>query len=135
MTEITTTTAANGMAIHCMSIPGTRALTALVAFDAGARSERPEENGIAHFMEHLVFKGGVSYPTYRDVNETAERMGASINAFTSHDIVAFHATVRAEGAPASKATSAVRARVPGIDMQWIDRPLAPVVVVISVIAP
>jgi predicted Zn-dependent peptidase len=121
MTEITTTTAANGMAIHCMSIPGTRALTALVAFDAGARAERPEENGIAHFMEHLVFKGGVSYPTYRDVNETAERMGASINAFTSHDMVAFHATVRAESAPAAIDLLTDIAGRPAIDQEELDR--------------
>ena len=89
MPEITTIVAANGLPIHRVSVPGTRALTALVAFNAGARSERPQENGIAHFLEHLVFKGGESYPTYRDVNETAERMGASINAYTSHDLVAF----------------------------------------------
>jgi len=54
---------------------------------------------MAHFLEHLVFKGGESYPTYKDVNETAERMGGSLNAFTSHDLVAFHITVRAESAP------------------------------------
>jgi predicted Zn-dependent peptidase len=96
MPQITTTTAPNGLAIHKIAIPGTRALTALVAFDAGARSERADENGIAHFLEHLVFKGGESYPTYRDVNETAERMGAMLNAYTSHDLVAFHITARAE---------------------------------------
>ncbi|TMK65401.1 MAG: insulinase family protein, partial [Actinobacteria bacterium] len=77
---------------------GTRAVTALVAFDAGARTERQEENGMAHFLEHLVFKGGESYPTYRDVNETAERIGAQLNAYTSHDLVAFHITCRAESA-------------------------------------
>jgi predicted Zn-dependent peptidase len=99
MTDITTTTATSGLRINCVSIPGTRALTALVAFDAGARTERPQENGVAHFLEHLVFKGGESHPTYRDVNETAEGMGAAINAYTSHDIVAFHITARAEAAP------------------------------------
>ena len=68
----------------------------LVAFDAGARTERPEENGMAHFLEHLVFKGGEKYDDYRKVNETAERMGAVLNAYTSHDLVAFHITCRAE---------------------------------------
>ncbi len=76
MAEITTSTvASNGLPIHRIALPGTRALTALVAFDAGARTERPEENGMAHFLEHLVFKGGEKYATYKDVNETAERMG------------------------------------------------------------
>jgi predicted Zn-dependent peptidase len=86
----------NGLPIHKIALPGTRALTVLVAFDAGARTERPEENGMAHFLEHLVFKGGELYDDYRKVNETAERMGAVLNAYTSHDIVAFHLTCRAE---------------------------------------
>jgi len=100
MTEISTTTVAtNGLPIYTVSLPGTRALTALVAFDAGARTERTEENGMAHFLEHLVFKGGEKYPTYKDVNETAERLGGVLNAYTSHDVVAFHITVREESAP------------------------------------
>ena len=67
-------------------------MTLLVAFDAGSRTERQEENGMAHFLEHLVFKGGEKYPTYRDVNGAAERNGAVLNAYTSHDLVAFHIT-------------------------------------------
>ena len=51
---------------------------------------------MAHFLEHLVFKGGQKYDDYRKVNETAERMGAVLNAYTSHDLVAFHITCRAE---------------------------------------
>src|SRR5207237_1927300 len=89
----------NGLPTRRLPIPGTRALTVLVAFDAGARNERAEENGMAHFLEHLVFKGGEAYPTYKDVNETAERLGGMLNAYTSHDLVAFHITVRAESAP------------------------------------
>ena len=99
MAQVTSTVVpTNELPVHRIAIPGTRALTALVAFDAGARTERSEENGMAHFLEHLVFKGGESYPTYRDVNETAERMGGVLNAYTSHDLVAFHITVRAESA-------------------------------------
>src|SRR6476646_8433526 len=82
--------------MHRIDLPGTRSLTALVAFDAGARTERAEENGMAHFLEHLVFKGGAKFDDYRKVNETAERMGGILNAYTSHDLVAFHITVRAE---------------------------------------
>src|SRR5437870_5316850 len=97
----TTTIPSNDLTVHQLALPGTRALTALVAFDAGARNERPEENGMAHFLEHLVFKGGEKYPTYKHVNETAERLGGVLNAYTSHDVVAFHITVRAESAPAA----------------------------------
>jgi len=98
VTAVTSTTLANGMPLHRVSIEGTRAVTVLVAFDAGARTERPEENGMAHFLEHLVFKGGEVYDDYRKVNETAERIGAQLNAYTSHDLVAFHITARAERA-------------------------------------
>src|ERR1700709_1525155 len=96
---ITSETLANGLKLHRVALEGTRAVTILVAFDAGARTERPDENGMAHFLEHLVFKGGEKFYHYKKVNETAERMGGSLNAYTSHDLVAFHITVRAEAAP------------------------------------
>src|SRR5205807_8485197 len=94
--SITQTALENGMPLYRIAMPGTRSVTVLVALDAGARSERPEENGMAHFLEHLVFKGGEKYPTYRDVNQAAEGIGAVLNAYTSHDLVAFHITARAE---------------------------------------
>lgn len=96
MPQITSSTLANGLPPHRITLPGTRATTILVAFNAGARTERPEENGMAHFLEHPVFKGEEKFDDYKKVNETAERMGGSLNAFTSHDLVAFHITVRAE---------------------------------------
>jgi len=71
MAKITTSILRNGMPLHRIAMDGTRAVTLMVAFDAGARTERPEENGMAHFLEHLVFKGGEKYPNYRDVNEAA----------------------------------------------------------------
>jgi predicted Zn-dependent peptidase len=98
MATVTTESLANGLPLHRVGLEGTRAVTVLVAFDAGARTERPEENGMAHFLEHLVFKGGEKFDHYKKVNETAERMGGSLNAYTSHDLVAFHITVRAESA-------------------------------------
>jgi predicted Zn-dependent peptidase len=111
----------NGLPIHLIELPGTRALTVLVAFDAGARNERPEENGMAHFLEHLVFKGGEKYPHYSDVNETAERLGGVLNAYTSQNLVAFHITVRAESAaPAIDLLSDFVGR-PHLDAEELDR--------------
>src|SRR3954453_5309925 len=98
MIEIEQTTLDTGLPVVKLKMPGTRAMTALVAFDAGARTEHADENGMAHFLEHPVFKGGEKFPTYRDVNETAERLGAQLNAYTSHDLVAFHITCRSESA-------------------------------------
>ncbi len=95
MARIESSSLPNGLPLYRVELP-TRSLTALVAFDAGARTERAEENGMAHFLEHLVFKGGEKYDDYRKVNQTAETLGAVLNAYTSHDLVAFHVTCRAE---------------------------------------
>jgi predicted Zn-dependent peptidase len=121
MAEISVKTLKNGLRLHRIAVPGTRAVTILAAFDAGARTERPEENGMAHFLEHLVFKGGEKYPTYRDVNEAAEGIGAVLNAYTSHDLVAFHITARAQsGLDAADLLTDFVAR-PKIDADELDR--------------
>ncbi len=117
----TTTVPTNALPVHSIAIPGTRALTILVAFDAGARTERPEENGMAHFLEHLVFKGGEKYDSYKAVNETAERLGGVLNAYTSHDLVAFHITVRAESAPQAIDLLSDFAGRPRLDADELDR--------------
>ena len=117
----TTTVPGNGLPIHSIAIDGTRALTVLVAFDAGARTEREQENGMAHFLEHLVFKGGEKYGNYRAVNETAERLGGVLNAYTSHDLVAFHITVRAESAPEAIDLLSDFVGRPRLDADELDR--------------
>ena len=109
------------MALYRIPIEGTRAVTILVALDAGARTERPEENGMAHFLEHLVFKGGEKFPTYRDVNQAAEGIGAVLNAYTSHDLVAFHITARAERALEAADLLSDFVGRPRIDAEELDR--------------
>jgi predicted Zn-dependent peptidase len=88
MASVVRTDLGNGLPLFRVGIEGTRAVTIAVAFAAGSRVERPEEHGIAHFLEHLVFKGGQDYPTYREVNAASERLGARTNAFTSTDYTA-----------------------------------------------
>jgi predicted Zn-dependent peptidase len=119
MIEVEQQALETGLPLVKLQMPGTRAVTALVAFDAGARTEHEDENGMAHFLEHLVFKGGEKYASYRDVNETAERLGAQLNAYTSHDLVAFHITARAESLmPAVDLLSdfVARARIDGDEL-------------------
>jgi predicted Zn-dependent peptidase len=121
MAQISHDVLGNGLPLYRVGLPGTRATTILVAFDAGARTERPEENGAAHFLEHLVFKGGQLFDDYRKVNETAERMGASLNAYTSHDLVAFHITCRAERAVEALDLLTDFVGRPRIDAEELDR--------------
>src|ERR1700689_5425122 len=113
--------AANGLRVHRVALAGTRALTILGAFDAGARNESASENGTAPLPEHLVFKGGESYPTYKDVNETAERLGGLLTGYTSHDLVAFHITVRAQSAPQAIDLLSDFVGRPRIDGEELDR--------------
>ena len=88
----------NGLPLVRVELPGTAALMALVAYDAGSRSEDEREHGVAHFLEHMVFKGGERFPTHRDVNGETDRLGGRLNALTSQELVAFHVRVRAERA-------------------------------------
>ena len=76
---------------------------------------------MAHFLEHLVFKGGEKYDDYRKVNETAEHMGAVLNAYTSHDLVAFHITCRAEVAGEAIDLLTDFVGRPKIDAEELDR--------------
>ncbi|MGI8428879.1 MAG: M16 family metallopeptidase [Solirubrobacteraceae bacterium] len=121
MTSIACSMLSSGLPLYRIAIDGARSTTILVAFDAGARTERAPENGMAHFLEHLVFKGGEKYPTYRDVNEAAERIGAVLNAYTSHDLVAFHITARAERALEAADLLSDFVGRPRIDPDELDR--------------
>ena len=120
MARIESSSLPNGLPLYRVALP-TRSTTVLVAFDAGARTERPDENGMAHFLEHLVFKGGQKYDDYRKVNQTAETMGAVLNAYTSHDLVAFHITCRAEVAPEAIDLLTDFVGRPKIDAEELDR--------------
>jgi predicted Zn-dependent peptidase len=121
MPSITRRLLSNGLPLCRIAVEGARSATILVAFDAGARTEREDENGMAHFLEHLVFKGGEKYPNYRDVNEAAERIGAVLNAYTSHDLVAFHITARSnKGLEAADLLTDFVAR-PKIDPDELNR--------------
>ncbi len=102
MASITTSTvAANDLPVHAIELPGTRALTVLVAFDAGARNESPAGERHGPLPRASRLQGRREVPQLQDVNETAERLGGVLNAYTSHDLVAFHITVRAESAAAA----------------------------------
>ncbi len=122
MASITTSTVpANGLPVHAIELPGTRALTVLVAFDAGARNERPRRTGWPTSSSTWSSREARSTRTYNDVNETAERLGGVLNAYTSHDLVAFHITVRAESAPAAIDLLSDFVGRPRIDAEELDR--------------
>ena len=68
------------------------------AVNAGTRDELPGEEGMAHFCEHLTFKGTARRTPVQIMN-TLERVGGDLNAFTNKEDTVFHAAVLAEHTP------------------------------------
>ena len=65
---------------------------------AGGRHERPEQNGIAHFLEHMAFKGTAKRSTL-EIAEAIEDVGGYINAYTSREVTAYYARVLEDDVP------------------------------------
>ncbi|HEX5828824.1 MAG TPA: pitrilysin family protein [Candidatus Limnocylindrales bacterium] len=66
-------------------LPGSRSVSVAAYVLAGSRLESPEEAGVAHFMEHLTFKGTQGYPSSRAISEAVEGVGGSANAATDRE--------------------------------------------------
>ncbi len=66
-------------------IPGARSVSVAAYVLAGSRLETPEQTGVAHFMEHITFKGTAAYPTTRAISEAIEGVGGSFNAATDRE--------------------------------------------------
>ncbi|MCS7093189.1 MAG: insulinase family protein [Patescibacteria group bacterium] len=64
---------------------GSPSITSVLLVGAGSRYEKKENNGIAHFFEHMVFKGSKRYPSSFIISSTIEGLGAVFNAFTTKD--------------------------------------------------
>jgi zinc protease len=82
----------NGLEV--VVIPDHRApiVTHMVWYKAGAADERPGESGIAHFLEHLMFKGTKAHPE-GEFSKVVTSVGGNENAFTTDDVTAYHQTV------------------------------------------
>ncbi len=94
MTSGTTrlTTLPNGFRIVTEHMPGLKSASAGVWVMAGGRHERAEQNGIAHFLEHMAFKGTKRRSALR-IAEEIEDVGGYINAYTSREMTAYYARV------------------------------------------
>ncbi len=74
-------------------LPGSRSVALAAYVLAGSRLEVPGEAGVAHFMEHLTFKGTAGYPSSRLVSEAIEGVGGSANAATDRESTVYWARV------------------------------------------
>jgi len=65
----------------------------------GSRHEGPAEEGLAHFLEHTVFKGTEAYPTPDELAEATDRLGGHVDAFTGKEVACFYGKVLADQLP------------------------------------
>ncbi|MFA6410265.1 MAG: pitrilysin family protein [Candidatus Buchananbacteria bacterium] len=86
----------NGLTLITAPLPKTQAVTVLVVLPVGSRYETQKNNGVSHFIEHLVFKGTKCRPTSLDITKELDSVGAEYNAYTSKDHTGFHVKVSAQ---------------------------------------
>lgn len=85
----------NGFRIVTEDMPGLKSASIGIWVNAGGRHERAEQNGIAHFLEHMAFKG-TSRRSPIEIAEAIENVGGYINAYTSREMTAYYARVLAD---------------------------------------
>lgn len=85
-------TCKNGLRIVSEHIPYVRSVAVGIWVQAGSRYELPEENGLTHFIEHMLFKG-TEKRTAKQIAEEFDRIGGNINAFTSKENTCYYAKV------------------------------------------
>lgn len=93
--EVTEFTLDNGMQVVVIEDHRGAAVTHMVWYRAGSADELPGQSGIAHFLEHLMFKATDDLES-REFSRIVEENGGSDNAFTSWDYTAYHQRVSAD---------------------------------------
>ena len=88
----------NGLTVITEKIPGVRSISLGVWLNKGSRHEKEEENGISHFIEHLLFKGTES-KSAQQIALVIDSIGGQIDAFTSKEYTCFYAKVLDEHLP------------------------------------
>ncbi|KAI3817329.1 hypothetical protein L1987_11119 [Smallanthus sonchifolius] len=96
MTRVTTLP--NGLRVVTESNPASHMATVCVSIDTGSRFETEETNGVAHFLEHMVFRG-TSKRSGSDLDEEMENIGGELSGHTSRDKSLYIAKVMAGDVP------------------------------------
>ncbi|CAN5337819.1 pitrilysin family protein [soil metagenome] len=87
-----TFTLANGMNVVVIPDHRTPVVTQMVWYKVGSADETPGKSGLAHFLEHLMFKGTAKHPA-GEFSQTVQRVGGTENAFTSTDYTGYYQRV------------------------------------------
>ncbi len=96
--EVVSTTLQNGIRIVTERMPHVRSVSVGVWVAAGSRHETPAENGISHFLEHMLFKGTTSRSAEQIAREV-DSVGGHLDAFTAKEMVSYNTKVLDEHLP------------------------------------
>lgn len=92
------TTLPNGLTVATNAMPGYGTAAVAVTFGAGSRFEAPKEQGIAHMLEHMAFKG-TNRRSALCISEEIEQVGGDLNAYTSAEDTLYEARVHGDDIP------------------------------------
>ena len=96
--SISITTLDNGFRIVTENMSGLKSASVGIWIDTGGRNETLKQNGIAHFLEHMAFKGTLKRSSL-DIAQAIENVGGYINAYTSREMTAYYARVLENDVP------------------------------------
>ncbi len=96
MTVFEHSTLANGIRVLTAPMPHAQSVSCFIVFAAGSRYEAREESGIAHFAEHMFFKGTPRRPTARAIASEIDGIGGEFNAFTGKELTGYYVKCAAE---------------------------------------
>ncbi|NJD30075.1 MAG: insulinase family protein [Chloroflexi bacterium] len=111
----------DGPRVITVPLPGARSVSIAAYVRAGSRQESPDETGVAHFLEHLTFKGTAAYPSTRALSEAIEGVGGSFNAATDRETTVYWARVPKREAGRATAVLGELICRPALDAAEIDR--------------
>ncbi len=98
---VETTTLDNGLAVTTVALPHLHTAVCALFIKVGARFESPDDNGLSHFVEHMLFRGTEHYPTSLALNTAVERLGSTLHAETGRDYTLFQLSLEPDHVPAA----------------------------------
>jgi len=88
--EINETRLKNKLRLITIEMPSFHTVCCALAVKAGSRFEKKSQQGLSHFLEHLVFKGTDKYDGWQDIAQVIEGVGGQFNAYTDIDVTFYH---------------------------------------------
>src|SRR4249919_3836509 len=89
-------TLSNGTRVLTAGMSHAQSVSCFLMYAAGSRYEQRQEGGIAHFAEHMLFKGTERRPTARDIATEIDTIGGEFNAFTGKELTGYYVKCAAE---------------------------------------